>query len=1288
MKSQLLFLRSILLLGIVFFSTNVKSQLHLDEEWVHTSGLPDTVDYSTGKVDGSGNIYVTTNTISATEKANILTTKYNSSGVVQWSVEKDNADENDYGSAIDIDGSGNVYVGAATWVNGTNYYDYMVIKYNSSGTQQWAVTYNGPGSFYDIPTDIFVDGSGNVYVTGSSYGSGTLADYCTIKYNSSGSALWTSRYDYSSDQEVAAMIKNGPSSSVVVIGASENSPGSWDFAAVKYSQSTGSVVATNRNSASGSGFDQVFGADVDASGNFYITGRAAVVDEGFNMRTVKIDPSMDLVWAKNYDHAGLDDESHGVVVDLDDNVYVTGWITNEDGTRSFETIKYNSSGTPQWHQEVNAENVGLDAYSLKISSAVDGNIIVAGNVDNGASLDYLTVIYNEDGDQLWMEQYDSPDGDDDKVNFVKADIGNAVYIGGKSYSISTATNRLVKYNWEDYIVPPDDDLDHPSQFTFFENRGQIIDTDENPVNDIKYYTFHQTPGLFVFDDKISYVWGRIDTTTNTDDTLSRIDLSFPDCRVGAEVHHASSQGGEYLNYFLPQCPDGITNVRNSDRLLVSELYDDVDLEYYFDNQGLKYYLIIKPGYSEQNDPISLFYDGADEVNILLDGTLEIKNEVGVLIQNIADAYQIDVDGDRIDLLWDADFISIDDFEVGFDLGVYDDGLPLVIEMSLTPPGGIADEIDFDNVYWSTVYGSGSGTIQITDVTYGTYHLPIIIGVNYPLWFPIGTDVTTFGDLFAGGEAYISRFGPLRASNFGVIIGGSGADKPTAIDINNITLDMYISGFTTSNDFYTKDFGGSSYFQDTYTNYIEEGFICQLNATGNLVRWSTYVEDVVELNSIDFKDDFTEFTVVGQMEGAATASLEELDGAFYEDEEETALSYIATFNNTNHLIWGTKYWGISAQVGQYDINGRLNIGGQIWGNPYWEDVGDGLGGNGEVFSSPTGGWGENGIYFTTFETDKTVSWATQYGGNGTDFVYSLTSDENGNLYFVGSTSKDSYADDMEFLTYSEYEADPDDYFQETYTYLEPVFSFDGYLVKFDDERNRLLSTLFGGPTHEEIYDIEVVNGDIWFVGFTQNESTDFPYTFYDADCFDQSDLMAEKNGFLCIMTDEAVIKYLTNVGWIINSSTYDIAYDNTIDKILTTGAASYNEGDELGFAPVWKPNDFAYYSSLNPAGIAKNSSSFITEWLRLPGDVVIHSDELYKYEIDVYPNPCSSLVNIEAVNLTGEKFVQVFDIRNKKVFEKIYYEDQIDINVGNLAPGFYLGKIQQENSTIDFKFIKL
>ena len=83
-----------ILLFSMLLSNNLISQIYLTEDWVQTSGIPDTVDYSACKVDGSGNVYVTTNTISATEKANILTTKYNSSGVVQWQVEKDNADEN------------------------------------------------------------------------------------------------------------------------------------------------------------------------------------------------------------------------------------------------------------------------------------------------------------------------------------------------------------------------------------------------------------------------------------------------------------------------------------------------------------------------------------------------------------------------------------------------------------------------------------------------------------------------------------------------------------------------------------------------------------------------------------------------------------------------------------------------------------------------------------------------------------------------------------------------------------------------------------------------------------------------------------------------------------------------------------------------------------------------------------------------------------------------------------------------------------------------------------------
>ena len=59
----------------------------------------------------------------------------------------------------------------------------------------WVRRHDGSGSGLDAAWDIVLDASGNVHVTGESYGIGTAEDYLTIKYAPDGTELWAQTYN-------------------------------------------------------------------------------------------------------------------------------------------------------------------------------------------------------------------------------------------------------------------------------------------------------------------------------------------------------------------------------------------------------------------------------------------------------------------------------------------------------------------------------------------------------------------------------------------------------------------------------------------------------------------------------------------------------------------------------------------------------------------------------------------------------------------------------------------------------------------------------------------------------------------------------------------------------------------------------------------------------------------------------------------------------------------------------------------------------------------------------------
>ena len=83
---------------------------------------------------------------------------------------------------IALDRLGNVYVTGTSRGTGTQE-DYATVKYDPDGNEVWVQRYNGPLGMEEGGRGVGVDSMGNVYVTGFSwYSDMTGYDYVTVKY--------------------------------------------------------------------------------------------------------------------------------------------------------------------------------------------------------------------------------------------------------------------------------------------------------------------------------------------------------------------------------------------------------------------------------------------------------------------------------------------------------------------------------------------------------------------------------------------------------------------------------------------------------------------------------------------------------------------------------------------------------------------------------------------------------------------------------------------------------------------------------------------------------------------------------------------------------------------------------------------------------------------------------------------------------------------------------------------------------------------------------------------------
>jgi uncharacterized delta-60 repeat protein len=401
-------------------------------------------------IDAAGNVYVTGIGVGTTGNFNYITIKYNAAGTQPWIAQYNGPGNGlDDAHAIAIDTSGNVYVTGWSYGGASTGFDYATVKYNSSGVQQWVSRYNNTTNGTDEAWDIAVDNSGNVFVTGTSDGSGSNSAAVTIMYNSAGTQQWFKRYEGAGngiDAGYAIIAKGG---FVYVTGYSFVSTGNdFNYVTLKYDPSgTGTQVWMAGYNGPDSKSDEAHAIAVDVTGNVYVTGHSQTATlTDFDYATVKYNSSGVQQWAKRYNGTGNDyDKSNAIKLDSQGNVLITGKSIGSTSAEDMLTIKYDNSGNQKWLARYNGTANGYDEGKA-LETDMIGNIYVTGYSTTSSNSDFTTIKYDSTGVQEWITKYNGTGNNSDQAVAIAIDTIGNIFVAGPSKGAGTVDDfETIKY---------------------------------------------------------------------------------------------------------------------------------------------------------------------------------------------------------------------------------------------------------------------------------------------------------------------------------------------------------------------------------------------------------------------------------------------------------------------------------------------------------------------------------------------------------------------------------------------------------------------------------------------------------------------------------------------------------------------------------------------------------------------------------------------------------------------------------------------------------------------------
>ncbi len=295
--------------------------------------------------------------------SDFLILKLDSSGNRQWSKTYGRSNI-DFAQSISQTSDGGYIVAGNTWSYGSGSSDFLILKLDSSGNRQWSRTYGG--SNYDFAYSISQTSDGGYIVAGytRSYGSGYY-DFLILKLDSSGNRQWSRTYG-GSNHDIAQSISQTSDGGYIVAGYTQSyGSGGSDFLILKL-DSSGNVVWSK--TYGGSNDDVPYSISQTSDGGYIVAGSTWSYGSGNNdFLILKLDSSGNVVWSKTYGGSN-DDVPYSISQTSDGGYIVTGYTDSYGSVYSdFLILKLDSSGS------INncslTQNINISSSSPSVSSS-------------------------------------------------------------------------------------------------------------------------------------------------------------------------------------------------------------------------------------------------------------------------------------------------------------------------------------------------------------------------------------------------------------------------------------------------------------------------------------------------------------------------------------------------------------------------------------------------------------------------------------------------------------------------------------------------------------------------------------------------------------------------------------------------------------------------------------------------------------------------------------------------------------------------------------------------------